>query len=99
MFKSAARKRSKGAASSTVREPSRTRGRAKKVSLTVDEGILRNMQKEAKRSGRTLSAEVSEALGRELRRRRLAELIAEYEAEHGRISAKELASIQAEWQD
>lgn len=57
------------------------------------------MQQEAKRSGRTLSAEVTEALGRELRRRRLTQLIAEYEAEHGQITADELASIDAEWRD
>jgi hypothetical protein len=73
------------------------RGRAKKVSLTVDEGVLRAMEQEAKRSKRTLSAEVTEALARELRRRRLQGLIAEYEEEKGTISAKELAAIQAEW--
>ena len=73
------------------------RGRAKKVSLTVDEGVLRAMEQEAKRSKRTLSAEVTEALARELRRRRLQGLIAEYEQEKRAISAKELAAIQAEW--
>jgi hypothetical protein len=77
-----------------TRKPAvRLRGRAKKVSLTVDEGVLRRMAQEAKRSGRTLSAEITEALGRELRRRRLAELIAEHETEHGAITAEELASI------
>ena len=44
-----------------------------------------------------LSAEVTEALARELRRRRLQALVAEYEQEKGTISAKELAAIQAEW--
>ena len=73
------------------------RGRAKKVSLTVDEGVLHAMEREAKRSKRTLSAEVTEALATELRRRRLQGLIAEYEQEKGTISAKELAAIQAEW--
>ena len=73
------------------------RGRAKKVSLTVDEDVLRAMKREAKRAKRTLSAEVTEALARELRRRRLQGLVAEYEQEKGTISAKELAAIQAEW--
>jgi len=90
---------------STERKPIRqakaagspARGRAKKVSLTVDEGVLRAMQRDAKRSKRTLSAEVTEALARELRRRRLEGLVAEYELEKGTISAKELAAIQAEW--
>jgi hypothetical protein len=75
-----------------------SRARAKKVSLTVDENVLRAMKHEAKRTGRTLSAEVSDALARELRRRRLHDLVAEHEAEHGLISAEELAEIQTEWQ-
>jgi hypothetical protein len=57
------------------------------------------MEKEAKRSKRTLSAEVSEALARELRRRRLQALITEYEREKSVISSNELAAIQAEWAD
>jgi hypothetical protein len=79
--------------------PSRISGRTKKVSLTVDEGVLRAMEQQAKRSGRTLSAEVTDALARELRRRKLQELLDEYEAQHGRITAEELAAVQAEWQD
>jgi hypothetical protein len=73
------------------------RGRAKKVSLTVDESVLSAMAREAKKSKRTLSAEITEALSRELRRRRLQELVANYEEEKGAITAKELAAIQAEW--
>ena len=76
-----------------------SRGRAKKVSLTVDEGVLAAMEREAKKSKRTLSAEVTEALARELRRRRLSELVASYEEEKGAITAKELVAIQAEWLD
>jgi post-segregation antitoxin (ccd killing protein) len=74
------------------------RSRAKKVSLTVDEGVLTAMEREAKKSKRTLSAEVTEALARELRRRRLEELVVSYERENGAITAQELATIQAEWQ-
>lgn len=73
------------------------RGRAKKVSLTVDAGVLTAMEREAKKSKRTLSAEVTEALARELRRRRLQELVTSYERDKGAITAKELAAIQAEW--
>ena len=94
MLKSAERKPVRQAKAAT--QP--VRSRAKKVSLTVDEGVLRAMEREAKRSKRTLSAEVTEALARELRRRRLQGLIAEYEQEKGTISAKELAAVQAEWQ-
>jgi len=73
------------------------RTRAKKVSLTVDEGVLSAMEREAKKAKRTLSAEVTEALARELRRRRLQELVTSYEREKGAITPRELAAIQAEW--
>jgi hypothetical protein len=63
----------------------------------VDEGVLSAMEREAKKSKRTLSAEVTEALARELRRRRLQALVATYEQKKGAITAKELAAIQAEW--
>lgn len=73
--------------------------RTKKVSLTVDEGVLRAMEQQAKRSGRTLSAEVTHALDRELRRRKLQALLDEYENQHGHFTAEELAAVQARWQD
>lgn len=63
----------------------------------MDEGVLSAMAREAKKSKRTLSAEVTEALARELRRRRLQELVTSYEREKGAITAKELAAIHAEW--
>jgi hypothetical protein len=59
--------------------------------------VLSARQRAAKKSPRTRSAEVTEALARELRRRRLSELVASYEKEKGAITAKELAAIQAEW--
>ena len=93
-----ANRQGRAQANEANREFAPGRGRAKKVSLTVDETVLQEMKREAQRAGRTLSAEVSDALARELRRRRLNDLIVEYEAEHGVISTEELAKIQAEWQ-
>jgi hypothetical protein len=61
--------------------------------------VVSGMEREDKRSKRTLSAEVTEALARELRRLRLQELVTSYEQEKGTITAKELAAIQAEWLD
>ena len=75
----------------------RPRGRAKKISITVDEAVLQEVQKQARRSGRTLSAQVTEALARDLRRSRLRQLIEDYETEYGGISESELASIRDEW--
>ena len=71
--------------------------RAKKISLTVDERVLRDVVKDARRSGRTLSAHITEALARDVRRRRLHLVIEEYEAEHGSIGEDELARVRAEW--
>ena len=69
----------------------------KKISITVDQRVLREVGKDARRAGRTLSAHVTEALARDLRRRRLRELIETYEAEHGLITEQELAALRAEW--
>jgi hypothetical protein len=82
--------------SSPVRANARAT-RAKKISLTVDERVLRDVAKDAERSGRTLSAHITEALARDVRRRRLHALVEEYEAAHGTIGENELAKIRAEW--
>jgi hypothetical protein len=73
--------------------------RAKKISLTVDERVLRDVENDAKRSGRTLSAHVTDALARDLRRRRLQALLEEYEAERGHITDDELADVRRAWRD
>ena len=75
------------------------RSRARKISVTVDERILRAAEKDARRCGRTLSAHVTEALAQDLRRRRLHALIDEYEADHGSIGEDELAKLRMQWQD
>lgn len=72
--------------------------RAKKVSLTVNESVLREVERDARRTGRTLSAYVTEALARDLRRQRLQALIESYEAEHGTITEQELSKIRGKWQ-
>jgi hypothetical protein len=73
--------------------------RAKKISLTVDESVLREVESDARRSGRTLSAHITDALARDLRRRRLQALLEEYESEHGPITGKELDGIRNAWRD
>jgi hypothetical protein len=73
-----------------------TSSRAKKISVTVDPAVLSAVQKEAERKGRTLSAEVTDALARDLRRRQLQALIEDYEAEHGVITDDELAVLSSQ---
>jgi macrodomain Ter protein organizer (MatP/YcbG family) len=78
-----------------ARSPS---GLASKVSVTIDSMVLRQARVAAKRSGKTLSAHISQALERDLRRQRMAELIAEFEVEHGAITPAEVAKAIASWQ-
>jgi hypothetical protein len=77
----------------------RRAARARKISITVDERVLRSVETRARRSRMSLSAQVTAALARDLRRTRLRELIEEYERRQGQISEAELASIRAECQD
>jgi macrodomain Ter protein organizer (MatP/YcbG family) len=86
-------RRSRGAAAAT-RNPS---GTASKVSVTIDSAVLRQARVAAKRSGKTLSAHISQALERDLRRQRMAELVAGFEAAHGAITPEEVAGAIASW--
>jgi hypothetical protein len=69
--------------------------RAAKISITVDDAVLREVRKVARRRGQTLSAHVNQTLQDDLRRRKLAALIEAYEAEHGEITEAELARARA----
>jgi hypothetical protein len=63
----------------------------------VDADVLADVEAIARREGSALSAAVTAALARDLRRRRLQEIIARYEAEHGEISDEELAKARRAW--
>ena len=93
-----ARSPSKSPSKTTSRRAS-VSPRAKKISITVDEQVLAAVEQEARRAGRSLSAQVTGALTRDLRRTRLEKLIHMYEAEHGTIRVDELERIRSEWQD
>jgi hypothetical protein len=79
-------------------EPTAARAsRAKKISITVDERVLRAVEQDARRAGRTLSSHVTDALARDLRQRRLGAIIERYEAEDGTMTDQELAAARAKW--
>jgi hypothetical protein len=69
--------------------------RSAKISVTVDDGVLRAVRELVRRRGGTLSGHINETLAEDLRRRKLAELVAAYEAEHGEITEAELAKVRA----
>jgi hypothetical protein len=73
--------------------------RARKISITADERVLEGVERQARKSGRTLSAQVTDALARDLRRLRLRELIDAYEAEHGEITEDELTALRTGCRD
>ena len=101
MAKAANRRVAHGAerARRPVRSVTRTAGnRAKKISITVDERVLREVKELIRGNGNTLSAHITEALARDLRRRHLVQLIEEYESAHGVITEAELAKVRAQWQ-
>ena len=75
----------------------RGRARVEKISITVDAKVIEDVKRVARRGRRTLSAEISEALARDLRRRRLREIIEDFETEHGAITEDELAAVRATW--
>ncbi len=72
--------------------------RAKKISITVDANVLREVEREAHGAGQSLSAHISGALARDIRRKHLQSIIAEYESKHGVIDEKTLAAVRARWQ-
>ena len=83
----------------SVSRPARDRASAvSKISVTIDSAVLREARLSAKRSGNTLSAHISQALERNLRRQRMPELVAGFEAGHGAITAEEVSSASASWQ-
>jgi hypothetical protein len=73
--------------------------KAEKISITVDGSVLRNVREIVRSEGRSLSAHISETLARDLRRRRLQQILDEYEREHGVIDEREMRKVRDEWQD
>ncbi len=85
--------------SPSQKRPSTAGTRAKKISITLDERVLLEIRGRMKRQrGSSLSATISEALQRDLRREKLARLIENYEAEHGTLSEAEVQEARRKWQ-
>jgi hypothetical protein len=74
-----------------------TADRTEKVSITVAEDVLRDVRALAKQGKNNLSAYITELLAREVRLRRMKELIDDYEREHGPISEAELQKVRRDW--
>lgn len=71
--------------------------RARKVSVSMPEDLSAAIQERVGRG--EFSRYVTEAVARRLEQERLAELVAEYEAEHGPVPEELLAEAEASWPD
>jgi hypothetical protein len=67
-----------------------------KLSISFDPDLGDAVRAAAKRSGRGLSGWLAEAAAARLRTEALAEFLDEWEAEHGPLTAEELAQASAE---
>src|SRR5690349_1263370 len=72
--------------------------KAEKISITVDGNVLREVREIVRSERRSLSAHISETLARDLRRRRLQQIIEDYERKHGVIGERELQKVHKAWQ-
>jgi hypothetical protein len=66
-----------------------------KVSVTLDVNLVEQARAAAGEGG--LSAFLNTALARELQRARLTELLHEFEAEHGPITAEDRKQLDDQW--
>ncbi len=93
--------RAKGKPARTAVSSPRPRPRAaaaSKISITVDSAVLQEIKRLIHGTGLSLSAHITQALERDLRRRRLQQILDEYEDEHGTITEEELAHARAAWE-
>jgi metal-responsive CopG/Arc/MetJ family transcriptional regulator len=71
------------------------RTRTRKISVTVDAGVLDSVKERLRGSKKSLSAYVSDALAEEVQRERWRELVLEFEREHGAFTAVERKEARA----
>ena len=67
-----------------------------KMSISMDPDLGDDVRAAAQRSGKNLSAWISEAAATKLRAEALNEFLDDWEARHGRLTSKELARAEAE---
>ena len=67
-----------------------------KLSISLDRQLGEDVRAAAERAGLSVSAWLAEAASARLRRDALAELLVDWQAEHGPITAEELAKARAE---
>lgn len=77
--------------------PPRRAAPASKISITVDSAVLHEVKRLIRDTGLSLSAHVTQALERDLRRRRMQQILDEYEEKNGTITEEELAEVRAAW--
>lgn len=68
-----------------------------KLSISMTEELARRIRQAAEQAGESVSAWLADAAERRLKLEAGRALLSEWEAEHGAISADELAHVRARW--
>lgn len=68
-----------------------------KLAISLPEHLAERVRKQAAAEGTSISAWIAEAVAQQLRHRSLRQLVADWEAEHGRFTEEEIAAARALW--
>jgi metal-responsive CopG/Arc/MetJ family transcriptional regulator len=69
--------------------------RTRKISVTVDAGVLDSVKKQLRAEKKSLSAFVSDALAEQVQRQRWRDLVLDFEREHGAFTPAERKEARA----
>ncbi len=70
--------------------------KVEKLSISLDSSLGDDVRAAAARAGMSVSAWLAQAAASELRRQALGDFLADWQAEHGRITSSEVAKARAE---
>ena len=70
---------------------------AHKIAVSLPADLVEDVREDARAAGLTVSGWLADAAARKLRRKQARALLAEFEAEHGELSAEELAEARKRW--
>jgi uncharacterized protein YmfQ (DUF2313 family) len=68
-----------------------------KLAISLPSDLAEHARERAASEGTSVSAWIAEAVAQQLRQRSLRQLVADWEAEHGRFTEEEIAAARAQW--
>jgi hypothetical protein len=70
---------------------------ALKIAISLPETLVAEVREDARAAGLSISGWLADAAARKLRRNKAREVLADFEAQHGEITADELAEARKRW--